>query len=293
MPVYVYKATWVFGGSEHGWKETLYFDRNDDDLSAAIAQVDAAAVFRAKMLGTEYFIKGTTAKIVLDPALNPINGGSRLSRNRIDGSSTMEGDSYNVSLLVSFYDATSRLHRVMDLGGIWDNIAVNGGKFIRTPTGWNSAWGAWRNHITTVLGIPISTTQGSAACGWLHSTKSLPFSVTGYASSGTNQITFSVAGTPFAGMTAGTVTTVRFSRMAGGAKSVLNRLMPVVVLTDGTCQSVKAISAAPFSALTGRMYKYTYALTKAPIVNPEEIRSRQRGRPLLVSVGRRGNRPTT
>jgi len=293
VPNPVIKAQWIFGGAEHGWRETLYFDQTDDNLTTAIGKVDAVGVFRAKLLGDDYFLKATSVKLVVDAAGVLVNGGSRTSRNVIEGATGKDGDDYNVSLLVSFYDATSKLRRSMDLGGIWDEIVVNGGKFIKTPTGWNSAWGSWRNAIINNLGVVESTAQGPAGCGWLRSIKSAPFSVTGYVISGSNQLTFTVAGTPFAGMTPGQLLTVRFSKMAGGNKSVLNGLMPVSVISDTTCQSVRSIAAAPFSSLTGRMFKYTYTLVKAPIINPEEIRTRQRGRPLLVSVGRRGNRAKT
>lgn len=292
MP-YTIRGTFIFGGTEHGWEEILCFEQSDDNLTTAIGTMDTIAELRKVLLGAEYYIKAVRAQVVLDNAGNPIKGGSRVSRKRYTSPLNMPGDNPDSALLLSFYNTKSTKHRNMFMGGIWDDIDVQGGRFVNTPAGWISAFNSWRTAIQTIMGTPTTYPEGPAAAGWINSIKSPAYPVVGYTSGASQYITFTLTGNPFAGMTNGQTTTVRFSKMAGTNKSVLNRLMPVRVLTDNTCITVYPIAAAPSVADVGRMYRYTYQLLKAPAINPEEIRTRERGRPLLVSPGRRGNRAKT
>jgi hypothetical protein len=286
------KATWIFAGVQHGWTEQLYFQQSDSNLTTAIARVDACAELRKQMLGQEYTLKATKVKLVSSDDVTIINGGSRVSRVDRVSSYQFPGAQVDVCLMISFYDQDSRFRKTMFMGGIWDGIEVEGGKFVRTDPTFLSLFTQWRNYITTQLGVTMSTPSGPAAAGWLRMTRGLKYSVLGYESDENQYVTINVTSTPFT-QPAGTQLLVRLAKMAGEKKSVLNGLVPVQVVDTNSVKTISPIACAPSPGVVGNLSLYTYSLIKAPIINPEEIRTRERGRPLLVSPGRRPNRPKT
>lgn len=292
MPATWMKATWIFAGVQHGWTEQLYFEHPDDNVTTAIAKVDACAELRKQMLGQEYILKATKVKIVSETPPNITNGGGRVSRVDRVSSYQNPGAQYDVCLMVSFYDSTSKFRKTMFMGGIWDGIEVEGGKFVRTDPIFLSLFTQWKNYITTQLGVSETTPSGPAGAGWLRMVRGLKYSVTGYTSDENQYVSISVASTPFS-QPPGTQLLVRLAKMAGEKKSVLNGLIPVQVVDNNTVKTISPIACAPSPGVVGNLSLYTYQLIKAPIINVEEVRTRERGRPLLVSPGRRPNRPKT
>lgn len=290
MPVI--EATWIFGGPEHGWQERLYFEQSSSDLTQAINTVEFVAGRRAPLLGQQYFIKGTRVKLVSTNGTTFFNGGSRVSRIRRDGFAGQGGAQVDVCLLVSFYNDGSTLRKSMFMGGVWDSIEVDGGIFSRAPSGWQSAWNTWQDTIKTLMGTATQSADGVACAGWLHGGKSIPYSVLGYTSSANNFVTITTAATPFAALV-GTRGTIRLSGMDGLNKSVLNGLQAVEFLTASTAKLLRPIACKASPGEVGRVFLYQYGLVKAPTINPEVIRTRERGRPLLVSPGRKPNRART
>lgn len=291
MP-YIIKATWVFGGVEHGWQEQIYFEQSSPNLTAAIAIVDAVAQKRKELLGTEYFIKATKVKLVSNEVGVIQNGGSRISRVRRVPTAANSGAQVDECLMVSFYPDDGTRRKTLYLGGIWDGIEVNGGVFTDAPTGWLSAWNAWKLAMQTELGIVTTTPSGPACSGWLRSLRGVKNPVVSYVSDSANYVTIQTA---IASWTEppGTQLTVRLAKMAGLSKSVLNGLQAVQVIDTTHIKLLRPIACAASVPNIGNVTRYTYTLQKAPVINPEEIRTHERGRPLLVSPGRRGNRART
>ena len=288
----IIEGTWIFGGPQHGWQERLYWQQSDPSLTVATQLADSVATRRANLLGREFYVKGTRVKLVSQDNTTFGNFGSRLSRVRRDGYPSKSGAQIDVTLLLSFYNNGSTLRKSLFLGGIWDDIEVDGGQFVRSDPQWQSFYNTWVDFIKTQLGTTVAFADGVAAAGWLHGSKSIPYSVTNYLADENQFITMTLAGAPFTGME-GRRMSVRFSKMDGLTKSVLNGLQAVQVLSANTCKLLRPIAAKPFPGVVGQMVMYTFGLVQAPTINPEAIRTRERGRPLLVSAGRAPNRART
>jgi hypothetical protein len=273
MPFRV-KATWEFAAPQKGWTESLWLEPVTGTFGEATTIVSNTCVPRARLLGTECYIKAFRVQIVEDA------GGAKVTRRgdnfqniRFDGDGNEHAAEEDVCLELDFIDSTLTRHKTLFLGGIWDSIESNFGAYTPSP--------AWTNALTSWRSLMIAS-----GFGWMARTPSAPFPITGYVVGADGFIEFTCTGVPFPGGASTVPQAVSISGVqAVGGKSNLNGTLVVVPSANNKCKTTKPRAALPY-VTGGALKTFTYAFVKAAAISPEKIRTHERGAPLLESRGR-------
>lgn len=275
------KTTWIFGGGQRGWTESLYSQPSSDQtIVTASNYALQVAQARAPMLGAECYVKAFRCQVVEDAAgLKVTRQGDLTQGLTLYGTPAQGAAEEDVCLLTDFIGAGNLFHKPLYLGGVWDSIVTNFGAYNPSPA-WITLFGSWKAKVL------------SLGYGWVSRTSSAPYAVSNYTQEDTGFVTLTFGGTPFAGAS-NTPVTVRISGLPSvGGMSTLNGDLIVRPTGVSTAVTVTRIAVMPFVG-PGVMHTFTYQFRMAGDIGAEKIVTRERGAPLLESRGRRRVRSRT
>lgn len=275
------KTTLIFSGPQKGWSESYYSEPNTDSIAVNTARAVQMATARSGLLGVECAVKGLRVSVIENAAGEKITRVGDLTQNlNITGNATQNAAAPDLSLLVDCGSGDNRYHKLLYLGGIWDLVSGEFGRFLPQ--------GAWMSVFNSFL-----AKIQEYGYGWLRRIPSLTYSVTAFEQTADGYVLFTMSADPFAGLPTNQAVKVRFSNLDSiGGTSLLNGDMMVKPLSNNTAMSATRIATLPQQNV-GSMVKFTYAFEQIIFMSGEKIVSRERGSPLLESRGRRRARSRT
>src|SRR5689334_22074304 len=141
----IVKATLFFQTGSFGWTESFLWDgQSTIDLNPHMASLQVIAQKRAALLGAQSFIKAERVSFETDAAGVPTPGDSVLQYVRYNGASVPGSDDPDARVLITQRNLVARFRRNMFLGGIWDDVNGQGGFYLPTIAGWQTAFDSWR-----------------------------------------------------------------------------------------------------------------------------------------------------
>jgi len=123
------KTTFIFEQGDQGWSESYYSVKTSPDPTQHIADATAVGGARIALSGAEtrltyYRISNVDVpRTVFLYYITPV----------VFGIQTRTSDSANVTLPLSFKDATRSKSKISFIRGIWDDVVGDGGAFKPTP----------------------------------------------------------------------------------------------------------------------------------------------------------------
>jgi len=275
MPFTV-KYTTIFSSPDTGWTESYFFSSSSDNLALLSAQVLPITQKRRFLLGAEAYIKAQRLSIELNEDGSKRRGDSKLMRFFYQGVQAHPCAQRDLALQVLFANVDSTRRKLTFMGGIWDEVSTTAGAY-------NPGVGNWQSYMNSWIAAMLA--QGM---GWIGRQPVAAGTISGYTSDADNRITFTLTAPGIFG--AGPYSTQQVNIRGLNVTSILNGPLLVTPLSATTCITFKPVAAFPFVS-PGIMSRYTSALLIASTIDPQAIMTRERGRPLLVSPGRRANRP--
>lgn len=273
------KASYVFSGPDHGWRETWYFQQTDTALSTAYNTFNSTVPSRRLLLGAQASIKAIEVSVELDAAGQPVLNDSLPGYIYQQGFQSEDCADLDLAVLTLCASTGWNRRRFIYLRGFWDSIEVQGGKYVPPPgSTWTAKYNSWVAAMNAIF------------VGWLTSTKSAPFPITGYTQQANGQVRITFAGPgPWAAGVPALPVQIRINTARQPSK--LSGLKVVQPLTATTCDTIDKIAVFPFTGVGWRAFVYTKAFVASPNITPQRIAKRGVGRPLLVSRGRAGAAP--
>lgn len=279
MP-YRQKHTWIFAGPQKGWSESYYIQDLTPTIAAGQNIAAQVATVRAQMLGTECYIKAIRVQEVEDAGGNKVKfQGDTFQYPTYPGNTGHSAAQCDLSLLVDHQGQDGGRHRNGYLGGIWDDVESEFGKY-KPPAAFTAAFASWKAKILEF------------GYGWVSRTPSIDYALTNYTIDENQFVTITTGGTPFNGLGDAPFYVNVKKLPAVGGRSALNGTLLVRRLTDSTCITMNRIAVGPFVA-PGYLNKFTYQFREIADLAVEKVVSRERGAPLLESRGRRRARART
>jgi hypothetical protein len=280
MP-FTMKATWIFSGPDHGFTESLFFQWPTGDLVAASDFVyNQVTTKRRPLLGAQHSIKAQRVSVEFSDAGLPVRNDSRLVKFFLPGTAAQASAPNNVSLQVQFADSTSRRKKLMFMGGMWRSINPADDILDTSAGAFLSFFNTWKTSLI------------SNGFGWIGTTDKRRAAVTNYTSTPAEVVTVTYAGAPITWPATDRPIPVTFSGI--NVHSVLNG--PQVITPSGanTVTLLKPIATGPFVSPGWINYNIKSFISLASpgngaatgTVEAQNPMTRERGRPLLVSVGR-------
>lgn len=143
----LFKHTIAINGLDYGASETMYFQRQDDDILAADAATFNVVQKRAMMLGRQHFIKASRIQLIRTQ-----NGLTRkrtgyLRKLAIPGSSSFDSCAPNLRLQAMMKDASAQRTKLTFLSGCWDAIFPQGNLYFGQAGGFQSYFNAWAGAL--------------------------------------------------------------------------------------------------------------------------------------------------
>lgn len=171
---FLYKYTFSANVPGHGLSETLYFERADDNVDAAVVSVNDVTTKRIRLLGKQGKAVAVRVQLILDndnPDVEILRRG-RLVKFAFDqgfGTQANNCCEPNVSLQVAFTTANFTRRKLLMMGGAWAGIFPAVDTYDPNFGAWASYFGQW---IQACQAIPF---------GWLgNSDNPVKYKVTGY-----------------------------------------------------------------------------------------------------------------
>lgn len=276
----LFRVTTYFAGRKQGWSESIIYPAATGTTPGTFHAVVALPIAqkRVELLGREYTLDANrVAKIRTD-------AGVELKRNvllfSLDLTPALQtnangAEQPNACAIVRGVDAAGSGKKNIFLGGIPDEIAINGGEFNGGgASGWESRFNAWRALVVAASG------------GWLRDVVNLgPVGVASYAINPNKTITYTFEAPLFNAPEIDTIRTIRVRGINGG--SVLNGEQEVRVVSETSATTTKAIATFPYS-FGGEATSYVRPKPHVPALtwSVDLIRTRKRGRPSYATRGR-------
>lgn len=249
----------------YGWSEQWFQDNGLTRLSQIFSvSAEPLAVKRGLMLAAEASLTAVTCSFLADKQ------DSYLRYVNIPGVATVHSDDAWSAVLTTFRANNDRYRKNVWFRGQDDDVILLGGNF---QPGAASFVGPGTSFCDTLV-------QGG--WGWMHRTPSLPFAVTDYVTDADGYVHFTVSGTPFTGIAAGTY--VRVSLLFKGVKARLNGVWTMQVVGNGECKTMKPMAVFPFEKV-GQLRTFTFAHVAAENWNFQKSGRRAPGKPLLHTRG--------
>lgn len=279
----LYRVSVLFEGRGHGWAETLVFDRTNTSPGAVAASLVGLLNARAQLLGREYRIIGARVAKIRDDAGLPVKRNVFLIQQEFKPSNQLvanAGGPPDDCVLVRGTTADGNRSKPIFLGGIPDDIILNGGALDLAAVNWGANFATWNNEMVT------------RQAGWLGLVAKGERFITSYTVNPTGINLFTVNAAVFDGTNAGVNQTVRIRQLNGG-NSVFNRSLLVYPVSTTQFQNVRPMAAVDFIS-QGIVTVFTLPSTFfiAAAWGAVKYASHKRGRPLLVSPGRARRRAT-
>ena len=284
MP-YIYKYTVAIEGLGHGASETLYFTREDDDVTRAIQSVESVTAKRARLLGSAHYVKAARVQLVYDLVGEPVIRRGQLRKFGpaiLPGTAANPSEDSGTSLQVQMSNSTNMRKKLLFLSGPWARIFPNGDSYDPNQGAWLSYFNQWASEV---IGLGM---------GWMGDAPDpTKVRVTGYTVDNTSGIvTYSLAapGITWDSYDSPVSVTVDFPL----SKSPLDGTYLVWPITPTSFQTAQPRPAAPFTVPGNVWINSTFFIGLATLNNqgqPGTITgqnpvSRKRGRPLYSSLGR-------
>jgi len=276
----LFRVTTSFAGRKQGWSESIVYPALPTTTPGAFHAAVGLPIAqkRVELLGREYTLDAVRVAKIRNDA------GAALKRNvllfTVDLKPALQNaangaEQPNACAVVQAVDAAGSRKKNMFLGGIPDEIAVDGGEFFGAGAGgWISRFNAWTALVVAAQG------------GWLEDIVNLgPVNMTGYVINANKTLQFSFEAPLFQVGEIGEVRTIRVKGVNNG--SVVNGTQEVIVGTETTCTTVKALAVFPYSfggAATSYVRPKPFISAVAWAV--DVIRTRKRGRPSYATRGR-------
>ena len=276
----LFRVTFGFSGKKQGWSETIVFPAPAGTSSGAFygSTILPIAQKRALMLAREYVLDTTrVSKIRLDD-------GTEVKRNVLLNSQVFApasmaaanaGEQPNACVIARTIDITGNDQKDINLGGIPDEIAVNGGNYDGNGAdGWGSRFNAWAQLVSAVPG------------GWLADKPNISdVPLTQYTIELNKTITFDFEAPIFNAPEVGTIRQVRMKGING--KSPLNGEHQVLVVNTSRATTLLPIAVFPYShGGAGTSYIFPKPFVAGAIWGIRKIGTHKRGRPLGATRGR-------
>lgn len=279
MP-FVFKHTLIMEGNGHGFSETYYFTNGTADLGAAFTKVANTKYKRAKLLGSDHYIKGERIALVLTDTGTKVTRRTRVGKFYLPGTASQPSCESNISLQVLFMNAGQDQKKLTFLGGVWNGLFADGDAY--APVGsWTTFFNQW---VAQMLLVDY---------GWMGTVRSAPAEIDGYIFdpvTGRTTYTLKAPGITWASTIKPTKVSVDFP----GQKSPLDGVQNVFGIDTTHAVTVNPAPAFPF-VNKGQMSVLTSGLVQLSTgsvggttgsIEAQDPVSRKRGRPLLVSRGR-------
>jgi len=267
----VTKVTFSFRLNSYGWTENYFRDGVSESFEEVFSKAEALAAKRIKVSGVD-----TTLPYIKISRENAKRDVKAAGYNYF-GSTGKGSEPPQVAILMRRFALLGGLNASVYLRGIWDAVISDGGEIDRG----NAAW----------LGAYSTFTAELVAGNWGFIARNLTSSFTGAVDGVTQNANGTVnieAKTPiFVGIAAGTLIKIFLSGIQG-AVSVNGQ--QVVEVIDGS--NVKTKNRIPmFPYTTGGKISHTEPKWyKDDTFSAVRVVERKPGRPLYLSVGRRGAR---
>jgi len=276
MPVpAIVKATLIFQTGSFGWTESFLWAVLSNDLNLQNASLQVIAQKRAALLGAQSFIKAQRVSFESDQDGNAVAGDSFLAYNRYNGAQTPTSDDPDTAVLVTMRNLVAQHRRNMFLRGIWDDVNGQGGFYLPSVAGWQSAFNSWAAAML------------ARQAGWWHNTKSAPKVVSNYVmASPSGYVTVTMELDAF-GAGPYVKQVVRFQGI--NVTSPINGTQLVTPISATECVLEKPLALLPYTG-GGVMFTYTRSIDVASTIDAQKIVTRRAGAPLLQSRGRRRGR---
>jgi hypothetical protein len=274
MPVII-RNSYVFEGRGKGWRETWFTNPTNPSLDAALTLWLTTTTKRAALLGTDYNLKAAECSVELDATNQPVLGDSAVKYLGITTPTNEGGADVDLSLLMRISTADRTRHRNVFMGGIWDDIEADGGRY--EPNNPVDPWVTLLNTFkTAMIGI---------GAGWIGTTKGPKVGINSAIQNANDHvdIVFAAPG-PFGAGPYPPRTKVRIN--TAKVKSRLSGETIVSVTSATTCTTIDkmAIFAGPTVGWYG--FVHTLGFVQGVTYDDLKIARRKRGRPLLVTPGR-------
>lgn len=284
MP-YIYKYTVAIEGLGHGASETLYFQRDDDDVTRAIQSVQDVTGKRARLLGSAHYIKATRVQLVYDLLDNPVVRRGQLRKfgpALLPGTASNPSEDSGTSLQVQMSNSVNTRKKLLFLSGPWARIFPNGDSYDPNQGAWLSYFNQWTSEV---IGLGM---------GWLgDAANPTKIRIDGYAvNADTGLVTFTLAAPGITWDEYGVPKSITVDFPL--TKSPLDGTYLVWPINPTTFITAQPRPAAPFSVPGNCWINSTEFVGLAVLNNqgqPGTITgqnpvSRKRGRPLYSSLGR-------
>lgn len=278
----LYRCSWVFSGKKKGWSETWVIPRDNTTPAALSGLLTPVSQLRANMLGREFRIDAIRISKIR------LANGNKVKRQVFlfetpfiptDLTGANAADAPDAAVIGNAVDITGSFRKQFFLGAPPDAIIVNGGDLDTGINGWGGKFTSWALQMVALN------------AGWLNRVPvqlaGMDFvTITNYAVAVTGIVTItSDVGTwglpPY-------VKQVVSIRGLNGSHSNLNGQLLVLPKTETTCVTVKPRPSLPFQS-DGFMthYQQPYPNIVSSLITAVKAGNHKRGRPLLVSPGRR------
>lgn len=282
MPGFLFKHTIIFSGADKGWTESLYFEQQTNDLQAAMNFVSDVKNKRRLLLGKQFSMKGERVALVRTDTGAKVTRQALPNRFFLAGNQQQDGEDTSTSLLVKWVNSVGSRNKVMFMGGPFAAIFPFPDALDRNAGNFTTHFNAWAG-LMRALGM-----------GWMHRVRTQTGIILNHVSDPLTGITTYTLEAPGIVWGAGAPPTPVSVEFPSG-RSALDG-MQIVVPVDAT--HATTAKPRPSSAFKVRGQMKTFDLEFVNIGtlngqgNPGTITAdapvgRKRGRPLLVSRGRR------
>jgi len=274
--VSICKATLFFQVNSFGWTESFFWSVPGNDLNPQMASLQVIAQKRAVLLGSQAFIKAERVSFEVNDAAQPVTGDSFLQYVRYNWASVPAADDPDTAVLVTMRNLVAERRRNMFLRGIYDDVNGQGGFYLPTVAGWQTAFNNWAAAML------------ARQAGWMARHKVNIVPITGYTvdpDTGFVQVTLGAAAPQ---LVANETQQVRIRGV--NVKSPLNgtQLIRAIDSTHFWLEKPLALIAYQFG---GEVIFYSQAIEVATTIDAQKIVTRRAGAPLLQSRGRRRAKP--
>jgi hypothetical protein len=278
----IYRWTIAVDGNDHGFSESLYFQRSSEDIDAAVAITTPIIPKRAALLGAECNIKASRVQLVLNNAgLKTLRRGD-LQKGYWPGTLSQPACESTIRLQVLMENSTKTNRKLTFMGGVWRSIFPAADSFDGNQGGFLSLFNSWKSSII------------AAGMGWMAVPNDPPKSnIVGYVfdpDTGHTTYTLANGGIAFPELNVPYRVNVEFPLQ----RSPLDGVQLVIPLTATTCITAKPRPASPFvvvgkMTLLGSQFINLATTNNAGnpgTVSPQNPMGHKAGRPLYTSRGR-------